>query len=1721
MLKKLLAVGLLLFGSLAMKAQTSHVFCPTDANCIWAGNQTYNGTVTFNGTVLGLSAAVTPGFFTVATLPVASSHSGLLAYVTDASTTSNCTTGGGSNIVLCSAQAGVWTPLGSSNNSININNSPVSNPNFGATPAAGTGFSPVVFSVSGSNVSGKVAASITVTCGGTDDTAAIQAALGTGNVNVRLYAPGGVCQMGPTSGGLTIHSNTVLDLGGANLSYNPTTATVMLTNAASAEVPNRTITGCVATSGSTSLTCSGGAFTTADYLQSSDCLTAAGAGNNYDLHTSIVNITSSTVITLADPPGQTVNPATCKIIYRDTNLTVQNGVMTLGGSLAALSSQPMIYIKTANNITFQNLVMNEPGTAGAFHINVADATNVLEQNLTFFSTQLQQDGIDNIGPIRDVFARNIFCNTGDDCVDIATSFASSPVVGLNDQTIYGTVDGVEYGGVYGSSTSANDAVKILLSIPGNVFNVHAHDIVGGPYIYNAPTINSFAGFGRGVDILIDPVGLTGTAGKISNITADHISGVMESAPVFIRNLGGISGAIGDVYASNLANSAPVSAGEALVQVAISPLIMTNLTLDMPLTALPSSELFLSVGSGSIITNLFTNNTTPALYSLAGTITNTYTTPKIVGAIINGHCFTASGTGGNMVDSGAGCASGGISALTGDVTATGSGSVVATVVNPYPLVDIQKYFPTAINVGAMMAACLADATVLPGWTCDATRAVQNDSAVGTAWSISAGSITITMQNNVPVGGQVHIVFNTTTALTADYTITGRTATTVTAATGSGLVSGTETVTMYPLKNTPVEIGRSQQQIVKWPSGGVLYDQTPATTLATPGAPGVVPTTGTGSLPAGTYLVDVWYRTGDAVSLPSTETSVTLSSTGEITITGPATCPTYAQGWDFGITAAGGGTGTETLQGNAICGGTAVFKNVVLFPSQPSPPSAATGVPAFILWNINNPAMYASTGIARFTIRTGPAFGASNIIATGTKGFSALNNISAYNFSHINMTGCSIFDSAFFAGSSRQGVGAVGTGGTSGNPSCAYKIYGTANDVKFDSLGLNVQDTFGIGLVIQRTPSTYNDGEGGGRLEFDRLTVVGTTSTLPLVTLAGIPCGAATNVNCFGLADILFTTPSFETQAATSCMTMTDVAGITLKNPTCASTTFTGSNPAYIFTSTAGVAAQYQANTLDIENPATVGYPVIYNNGINGDTVTVPNNNFPYTGAYHYGGGKLPTDVWQSRPVTSDSTIVLSAINALTLSAMTGTSCLEEISGVITAFGSACGGGAVSSVSNSDSTLIISPTAGAVVASLNLAHANTWTAAQTMPSLITGSGSVACGTATACIAFAEAATAGAPTASNDYFRADITHLFKMSLSSGAEFTSLMNYRTINLASTTDDGVTGILAPANEGTGTAAAGSYVDGAAGAWTALPFKSLTTTGSSGAATLASGVLNIPIYSGGASFPTSTAIGQTLFYPSSGSTSPVVTSAIGADSTGTQAQTENILVTAQGPSTYTTLTSALTTGATTAVVASTASYATFGYYWVVNTGFTNGDVVSATVLNSTTFTLNSRGLCNETTPGTNIPIGSKIVPISMLVVNTITAQCPLAVLQNSAILLCPTTVEWNNGSAFGSGTMLSHCSETHNGNVTLGGTLSSTSSITGGTLNVVAARKGTFVCTGAGTITITNANELVTSDVFISLNTAGGTITTPPAMKTVTSGTGFTVLCGATDTSTYNYDIPN
>ena len=77
-------------------------------------------------------------------------------------------------------------------------------------------------------------------------------------------------------------------------------------------------------------------------------------------------------------------------------------------------------------------------------------------------------------------------------------------------------------------------------------------------------------------------------------------------------------------------------------------------------------------------------------------------------------------------------------------------------------------------------------------------------------------------------------------------------------------------------------------------------------------------------------------------------------------------------------------------------------------------------------------------------------------------------------------------------------------------------------------------------------------------------------------------------------------------------------------------------------------------------------------------------------------------------------------ALDITGITGsTQCLQaNSSGVVSGSGNPCGG-AVSSVSNSDGSLTISPTTGSVVASINTGHNNSWSGTQTFTNItVTG-------------------------------------------------------------------------------------------------------------------------------------------------------------------------------------------------------------------------------------------------------------------------------------------------------------------------------------------------------------------------------------------------------------------
>ena len=77
-----------------------------------------------------------------------------------------------------------------------------------------------------------------------------------------------------------------------------------------------------------------------------------------------------------------------------------------------------------------------------------------------------------------------------------------------------------------------------------------------------------------------------------------------------------------------------------------------------------------------------------------------------------------------------------------------------------------------------------------------------------------------------------------------------------------------------------------------------------------------------------------------------------------------------------------------------------------------------------------------------------------------------------------------------------------------------------------------------------------------------------------------------------------------------------------------------------------------------------------------------------------------------------------------------------------------------------------------------------------------------------------------------------------------------------------------------------------------------------------------------------------------------------------------------------------------------------------------------------------------------------------------------------------------------------------------------------GTAHAIAST-GTFTANGASSVTVTDANIAVGSQVLITLNTVSGTVGAIPHLATITAGTSFTVVGTASDTSVYTYWILN
>lgn len=218
---------------------------------------------------------------------------------------------------------------------------------------------------------------------------------------------------------------------------------------------------------------------------------------------------------------------------------------------------------------------------------------------------------------------------------------------------------------------------------------------------------------------------------------------------------------------------------------------------------------------------------------------------------------------------------------------------------------------------------------------------------------------------------------------------------------------------------------------------------------------------------------------------------------------------------------------------------------------------------------------------------------------------------------------------------------------------------------------------------------------------------------------------------------------------------------------------------------------------------------------------------------------------TNPLIGGATITTSTLNGVTLT--TGGSATTYLNG---AGAYTTPAGAISSVSNSDGTLTISPTTGAVVASLALGHANTWTGAQIFYNSTTtlGVGTV----------IAKDATHGILAA---YYNANNYAIWPGGVTpSGTNYGILFNnngtstqYNStdnleFNISDVTKMAInnTGVVSIATLNAGglvkaASTSGNLSIASAGTDYQAPIA-LTTTGTSGAATFISNTLNIPNY---------------------------------------------------------------------------------------------------------------------------------------------------------------------------------------------------------------------------------------------------------------------------------------
>jgi hypothetical protein len=514
----------------------------------------------------------------------------------------NATTGGQSIQVIGASGTGVTIPNGSTYRVWND----------------GTNFVQI------SSASGSGSA---IACTGTGDDVAINAALAGGNKYVQLT---GACVDTPGSS-LLLYSGDTLNWSAASITVNQgSSPNPLMTDHANVTPTTRALT-CTLAASSNSATCSSGAFTIANDLeQSFYCPNASG--NSTGLYTSIAQISSSTVVLLADATASSISPGSfsCVETTRDHDITLIPGTTTLTSSNVYPNAPFVAYFTHINRLTISGGAgyWYDPDGTSNWHIFIGDSSHTLVDGQRFFSYNSPgTDGVHWIGPARDLTATNISCITSDDCVTLDSGEGSAGTPLAQFKT-FGSIKGARIDGVQGSSSGTvgvfllSDCINTSPCTSATIQNVSIKNVVGHSTT-NAPIGDGALapGFAQGVGIY----GQGGTPGLIDNVRIEGVSGYIGTCEVCFGWGTGITSSqnIGRVYVSGLGNS--TIASEAIAAIVGSPATVSIASLSVDAEDYTGTAPLLVSNAQATITKYITNNKNTSLYTQGGASINGSTT----------------------------------------------------------------------------------------------------------------------------------------------------------------------------------------------------------------------------------------------------------------------------------------------------------------------------------------------------------------------------------------------------------------------------------------------------------------------------------------------------------------------------------------------------------------------------------------------------------------------------------------------------------------------------------------------------------------------------------------------------------------------------------------------------------------------------------------------------------------------------------------------------------------------------------------------------------------------------------------------------------------------------------------------------------------------------------------------------------------------------------------